>query len=409
MSQRQLATYATVAQPFTSSCYLVIDIGGGTVDISAHQVNMIPKRHIKVIHPPSGNDCGGTKVNKKFAQFLEELVGDSGFSDYISTGNEIKDASHKAYLNELINETFETQKRFFGTKCGVGGKVSIRLHYTFMETYKSRIESGIQKLDDPRIELSGTNLRIAFSKVEEFYTPVTEGILKCIADTLGNVKGKVEKFYIVGGFGGCHYLYKKITERFGDVYSYITPSGPDFAVVLGAVLFRRNPDVVESRQADATYGVRVSIPFVEGLHDEEYKWVNSKGESQCANIFSTFVERGQVVTTTEVVVRKYQPQSSDQKVMHIDIYTSPEKGVWYTTGKQPRLRGTQALAEVIKVGELIIPLRALDPEKPQGADKDKMKRDIEVTFDFSSTEIQVKGYDQLAGTEIKTVLDFLSS
>ena len=36
-------------------------------------------------------------------------------------------------------------------------------------------------------------------------------------------------------------------------------------------------------------------------------------------------------------------------------------------------------------------------------------RQVDVTFDFSHTEIQVKGYDLTSGNEVKVTLDFLSA
>ena len=68
MSQQQLAAYCDADKPYTSQCYLLVDVGGGTVDITAHTV--ATQNQIKVVQPPTGNDCGGTKVNKQFKIFL---------------------------------------------------------------------------------------------------------------------------------------------------------------------------------------------------------------------------------------------------------------------------------------------------------------------------------------------------
>ena len=71
------------------------------------------------------------------------------------------------------------------------------------------------------------------------------------------------------------------------------------------------------------------------------------------------------------------------------------------------------MADVQKIGELSIPLPKDDTEEgPQGSDKQLItdtERKVELTFDFSHTEIQVRGYDKLSNTEVKVVLDFLSS
>ena len=386
-----------------------MDIGGGTVDITAYRISSSPEEHIEVILPAIGNDCGGSMVNKNFEKFLGELVGDRTFARYIDTGDEALKVTHRAMMNELINITFERQKIIFGEKGGVGGRVSIRLPDTFMEQYHSKLVEGIRKMGDSQIELSSGDLRIAYPKMKEFFQPVVEGLLQCLTEALQSVPAEEEigTIYIVGGFGGSKYIYNTITEKFGDRYKYITPTENDFAVVHGAVLFRQNPNIVHARRADATYGVRVHIPFQEEKHKEEYKWVNEKDEVLCENIFSTFVEKGDIVPTSEVVVTEYIPAKLHQQQMHFDIYSSPEKDVWYTTGRRPT--GTD-LADVQKIGELMIPFPKEDSEEgPQGSDVTIVERTVEVTFDFSHTEIQVRGYEKISHKEIKVVLDFLSS
>ena len=347
-------------------------------------------------------------VNKKFMECLGELVDDKMFSRYIETNDKVLNATNRAILNKLINNTFEEQKRIFGEKGGKEGKVSIPLPFTFMEQYHSKLVEGIRKLKASQIELQSNNdLRITYLKMREFFQPAVDGILQCMTEMLHSLEDEIETIYIVGGFGGCQYIYNAITKEFGKKYKYITPTECDFAVVFGAVYFRQKPEVVNARRADATYGVRVNIPFQEGKHKEEYKWVNEKGEAQCENIFSTFVEKGDIIPTSEVVVMEYVPAKPHQQGIHFDIYSSPEKDVWYTTGRRPS--GTD-LADVVKIGELTIPFPKVDTENSDENTQQLItERKVEVTVDFSHTEIQVRGYDKLSNTEVKVVLDFLSS
>ena len=52
--------------------YLVIDIGGGTVDIASQY---IVGDQIEKIAPPVGNSsCGGATVNKEFSNFSKSLL-----------------------------------------------------------------------------------------------------------------------------------------------------------------------------------------------------------------------------------------------------------------------------------------------------------------------------------------------
>ena len=397
MRKQQLAPFVveSLDTPFTANCYAVIDIGGGTVDITVCQVSKIADQQIESLHHPAGNDCGGSRVNKEFEQFLGNLVDDEDFSKFINTDDEVANATNKAFLSELINEEFEKQKRLFGKKKDKTGKIAIQLPFSFMHVYGAKLQTSIQQLNDPRVQLSQTTLRLAYVKVEEFFCPIVDGLVKCISETLERVDAKIDTVYLVGGFGGSRYVYNAIKERFGAAYKYIVPMEPDFAIVRGAVLFHQKPDTVHVRRADATYGVRANIPFIEGVHDKDYKCVED-GETQCANIFSTFVEKDELLTAHEVVLMQYAPSSARQRRMHFDIYSSPETDVWYTTGRRGLNSSISAPVEVHKVGDLDIPVSVGD-------------KNIEVTFDFSHTEIQVKAFDPSTKTDMTAVLDFLSS
>ena len=166
MTLQQRALYCDAPRPFTSNNYLVVDVGGGTVDIVAYRVNTRPEPHVEVIHQPAGDAWGGTKVNSGFKKFMEKIVGDEGFSKYVKTANEGTNAEHRAHLNELIYEIFESQKTIFGNKeLDDDGKIAVQLPYTFFEEYRTQLRHNIQEMQDAHnnsVCLSGTELRITY-------------------------------------------------------------------------------------------------------------------------------------------------------------------------------------------------------------------------------------------------------
>ena len=403
-SQQQLAAYSDADKPYTSQCYLLVDVGGGTVDITAH--TLATRDQIKVVQPPTGNDWGGTKVNKQFKIFLENLVGDEEFTAFTDTGDAEDDAKNRALIGELVNETFEKQKTYFGNRVKKGNEdkqFSIRLPYEFVETYKDALEEGIQDAGDSRVRLvaHGQELRITYSKMDEFFQPVISGIIECISEALIEVEEKVETIYLVGGFGGCHYLCNAVKEELDHKYklTYVIPLEYQFAVVRGAVLFHKNPEAVHTRRVDATYGVATNIFFDAQIHDIEYKWTDDDGKEQCSNVFSTIVEKGDEVYSSQVFQKTFTPVKHRQTSVGIPLYSSLEKDVWYVTGKRPKNSRILQRAKVHPIGQFDVKMPILTGDKG---------RQVDVTFDFSRTEIQVKGYDRTSGNEVKVVLDFLS-
>ena len=340
-------------------------------------------------------------MNKEFEKFLGRLVNDKGFSMYLQSRDPVINAKHSADLNQLVNRTFEDQKVIFGRKSGVGwkpgSKVGICLPFTFLEVCKDDIDSGIRRLEDVRLKLVGQDLRIDYSLMADFFQPVVEGMLEYISQTLREMEAKVDTIFLVEGFGGSYYIYSVIAMEFRDAYSYITPAEPNFAVIRGAVLFCQN--IVHSRKVDATYGLGTSIPFDPLIHNPEYKWMNDDGEMQCSNIFSTVVERGDLVCAEELFSKVFVPPMHQQTSTTIKVYSTLEKDVWYTTDRGKASRLTTPV-KICKIGELVVQMPVLTGDK---------YRLVDVTFDFSHTEIQVKAYDHTSGNEVKVVLDFLSA
>ncbi|VDI19668.1 Hypothetical predicted protein [Mytilus galloprovincialis] len=53
--------------------FIVVDTGGGTVDISAQQV--LENSELKIVHREYGGPWGGECINKQFVHMLKELLG----------------------------------------------------------------------------------------------------------------------------------------------------------------------------------------------------------------------------------------------------------------------------------------------------------------------------------------------
>ena len=406
MTARERAMYCNVKTPFTADNYLVVDIGGGTVDIVAYRINRDPEPHMEVLHEPTGGAWGGTKVNLEFKSFLESLTGDEGFSRYLDTGSKTMISKHQAHLDEIVQETFECQKTIFGDKKLVNkGKINVNLNSSFLRMYANDMEQSVEEIqsnDEGNTKIIDSDIRITYNKLKTFYTPVVRGIIESVERVLSHVTD-VHTIYLVGGFGGCHYIYSEMKSHFGDNYKFITPRERQYAVVKGAVMLRKNPDFLKARRVDATYGVRASIQFEEGRHGEEYRNMASEMETvMCSNIFATFVERGDVVTSSHMYMMTFTPERQDQKKMCVQIYSSPERDVWYTTGRRPsHIRCSTGWADVQKIGELIIPFH--------NADSDLEAQTVDVMFDFSTAEIKVSGYHRKSQTQVRLVLDFLEA
>ena len=224
MSKKHLAPQCQVTEPFTASRYLIVNVGGETVDISVHCIAGEADKYITVIHPTIGNDYGGTRVNREFQEFLESLVQDKTFKRFLDTYDSHRYDKNQAYFNELLNETFESQNKYFGSKRFPvdGGMLSVSLLYMFWETYRSKLQGGLSTMGGSEARLVGQELRIFYNLMAKFFKPVRDGIIRCIEQTLDSVED-IETIYLVGYFGGSEYLFREIEAEFKSKNSVLFP------------------------------------------------------------------------------------------------------------------------------------------------------------------------------------------
>ena len=393
----QIASDPSTAIIKRPSDYMVIDIGGGTVDITAH---IEVEGGIVVENIPSGNAWGGTQVNEAFSKMLQGIVNDPGFSKFLDTEEQ---SQRMASLNNMFYNEFEKQKVLFG-QCKTE-EIAISLPKMVVGFYGKVLAKAVTKMSGIEYdEDMNDTLYIEKEVVErQLFGPALDGIIKCTLEAIEENEYKVNTFYLVGGFGGCKYVHEKVTAAIEEAYNskgqsctVLVPPTPQLAVATGAAMWRKNPEKIKARRSDATYGIGVSITFEDGEHDEHYKYYNKEQkEYRCNSVFSVFLEKGELVKADEVITTTLTPAYQSDKQVSVIIYSTCNLGIQYVKDKNDKLI-------VTKIGQLII-----DIPNPDNVPREK--RYIDITMDFSGTEIQAKAKYRVTGKEVKTVCDFLSA
>ena len=212
------------------------------------------------------------------------------------------------------------------------------------------------------------------------------------------IKERIKMIYLVGEFGGCQYTYSALREAIPSDVRIVVPERHTLAVSRGAVLYRHNTAIIKARRMGASYGISISTSFDAIVHDEAYAYRDpDTGEKKCRNLFSVsvFVKKGQKVRMTDQFVKTILLHSQASVDACVPFYTTTDLSLRHTKDKQGR-----DIAQ--RIGSL-----TLDCPNPDKLDSKDHK--IEVTMDFSSTEIKVQARAlYLPGKPpVKAVLDFL--
>lgn len=362
--------------------YSVIDCGGGTVDITVHEL-LDQQGTLKELHKATGGPYGSVGIDKEFLTLLDNIFGEEIMLQY-------RTKRPAGFVDLMI--AFEARKR--NASPYKDNPLNISLPFSFIDFYKKTkgysVETAIRKFNDPNIKWSSQGmLRLNQEAMLRLFQSTINAIKGQITEVLDRIP-KIAYLFLVGGFAESQVLQYAIRGSFSHRLKVVIPQGVSLAILRGAVLFGLDPGIVNIRRSRMTYGVGVLNRFVHGYHLPE-KMVVKDGVEWCTDVFDRFVLADQSVAQGDVVVRSYAPARSSQSKSVIHIFSSSSHNVRYVTDEG-----------VKKCGTLVLDLPRSTAEI-RGA-----KREIQTRMMFGETEIKVTALDVATGKCVRAEIDFLS-
>ena len=372
------AEYCDQDGSFTSSNYMVVDIGGGTVDLAVHHID--ENGQMEVLTLPQGNDCGGTRVNREFETTLNHILGEEVFS-------KLRGRKAKLQLDNVIYGEFEEEKVKFGENVDCrqfdqskgDEEMKIDLNGLLKYVEEDEVQDGLHNYNDPNIQFDDGLLFIKYSRAAEFFRPSVDAIVDCVQTNLDNLSKPIDTIYLVGGFGGCRYIYSKIKElvqnRLQQPICVLVPKQQQLAVVIGAVHLGRDPSLIKSRPVDATYGISLSLPFKSGYRKQNL-FIESNGRVMCKNLFTPCVLKGETLMFSDVFCLECTPVDHTAHSLPIDLYRTEHTDIQYTPSTPEEDDGS-----LKHIGVIRVPILGDDPLQ---------ETKLEILLDLASTEIQAQ-------------------
>ncbi|KAK3604536.1 hypothetical protein CHS0354_000358 [Potamilus streckersoni] len=349
----------------TGTKYMVLDLGGGTADITMHE--KLEGSKLKEIAKASGGPWGGTAVDAAFFKLLTDIVGNP-----VMTAFQMKEMYD--YL-DLLRE-FESTKRNLtaNSKEMLTMKLPASLQNLCNEKKKCTFKECVQKSDySNQIKLVSDKMRLDPELVRDLFRQVTDKIVDHVEKLLQKTPG-VSMILLVGGFSESGFVQDVIRSKFQDKLGLkvIVPREAGLSVLNGAVIFGWKPEIIEARVLRYTYGVKITPEFDPGKHPASKRiMVNQK--PHCADVFSAFIEVDTEVANGYRVLEVYNTLTPYQICLAIQVYLSPSKNPNFVTDPDCQLMGTL---------NVIIP----DPTEEQ--------RNVIVVFIFGDTELHAVAMEE---------------
>eukprot|EP01084_Bolivina_argentea_P154476 269282_1 len=277
--------------------YILVDAGGGTVDIATHKI--LEDGSVEEIMRPTGGKLGSCYIDDLYIKLLEEIFSEAWMDEFKKEGPlyymEIRSNFEKA--KETFYEDSESMThpvelpfefvQFLEEKCDAENttpqtmineyskSVTLReYHIIFGASYSMKVhgaendyanssykrQNEICKLEmlvwnnEEYIDMDVKIWTAMFdSKIDEIIHIVKNKLLKCL-------KTRCDYLCLVGGFTGSLYYQLRMKNEFAKEMLLIVPEKPILAVVIGAAWMGITKNYVKGRKLRHTYGIKMAFP-----------------------------------------------------------------------------------------------------------------------------------------------------
>ncbi|XP_061141486.1 heat shock 70 kDa protein 12A isoform X5 [Syngnathus typhle] len=370
------------ASPGHGDRYVVVDCGGGTVDLTVHQIRL-PEGHLKELYKASGGPYGSLGIDYEFEKLLCQIFG----QDFI---DQFKIKRPAAWVDLMI--AFESRKR--AAAPGRANPLNINLPFSFIDYYKKfrghSVEHALRKSNVDFVKWSSQGmLRMSPDAMNSLFKPTVDHIIQHLNELFEKPEVSDIKFlFLVGGFAESALLQQAVQNMLQGRSRIIIPHDVGLTILKGAVLFGLDPSIIKVRRSPLTYGVGVLNRFVEGKHPPE-KLLVKDGTRWCTDVFDTFIAADQSVALGEMVKRSYTPAKPSQQIIVIHVYCAEKEKVAFISE-----------SGVKKCGSLRLDVSGTESAAP--------RREIQTLMQFGDTEIRAVAVDVSTGRTVKASIDFLS-
>ncbi|USP80261.1 actin-like ATPase domain-containing protein [Curvularia clavata] len=353
---------------------LIVDCGGGTVDLIAYEVEEEQPFSVAECTAGSGDSCGSTALNRNFSNILRAKIRKMKLPDGSKTAG-------KVYAKCIMD--FENRIKADFRNNGQKWAVDVGIEAEFPE---AGIEEGY---------MTFTN-----EEILQCFEPVVNRILELVRNQIIAIQAQnrsLQNVLVVGGFGASEYLFQQIKLHVPPQFQskVVRPMDSVAAIVKGAVTAGITERIVTHRVARRHYLMATLQPFKEGHHPEQYRVPSLDGKDRCKYTRQIFVQKGQRVKIGEPVkVSFFRQVAPGATLMYEDILYACDDDVCPEYTKDPRIKEVVTLTSDLSRKNLEKDFERMDT--PQGTFY-RVYFDIYLTLDGSEFNAELVCQGEVMG------------
>ncbi|KAK4671727.1 hypothetical protein QC764_608200 [Podospora pseudoanserina] len=269
------------------ACFVVVDAGGGTVDLVSYRVDQdTPSFQVSLVTEMSSGRCGATRIDDYFIKrFLPRRLTPDDYRKVVEDAeSNFGSGPHVLFSRrqQAMLESFQFAKHKFA---GVG---------TEDEEFRVLLPGDLDIPDNPERGISNGNLQILPEDMEHMFQETVDGTVNLIRQQITQLEVKnlrVSAVFLSGGLSRSEYLFKKVESEIGHQYRLPVFRGQEgdksswTDVVIGAAILGLGMNCeVPPACAECPYhiGVLISQQFHEYENDEKQAYTDAIGQSMRA-------------------------------------------------------------------------------------------------------------------------------
>ncbi|KAJ3426240.1 alpha kinase/elongation factor 2 kinase [Anaeramoeba flamelloides] len=311
-----------ISERFTEPKCLIVDAGGGTVDITALKISkdLEMENQLEVLIAPKGGDFGANYVDREFQKFLVAFFAhDESFM-----------LNDKLGYQSMLVEWEQIKKNVtleFRGQAFLKHRYSIPPKLIPKNTCLEKLIANYNKKSENKIQICGEkNIFITREHLFSFFEPSIKKLishLQFLFKNYGQLKD-CNRIVMVGGYSKSRALVGSIQEAFKDHNKVVTAAkDPGRHVIMGAVRYGFQPNIIRWRRLNCTYGLKVSQIFNKKSHkkisDRKRKPQNSNF-FLIDNIFKPFVYKNERIEHSDKFNKTCAVLIERQSKLRIDIF-----------------------------------------------------------------------------------------
>ena len=429
LKQQHLSTY--------EKSYLVVDCGGGTVDIVAHKMTKEERKNVIIneLVFPTGGECGGFAINDQFEILLQKIFKMSRDA-FMKLKNNCP-----VHWNKMINDDFEASKLQVDPQQRVPLTVDVPkpIRKEISKITGKNIEDLIKSYKNRDIQWDPDDSAIVlnYPAVLRLFNPVINEIYLLIKGVLTIKHCQcITAVLMVGGFANSKVLFEDIKAKLKKHYPHIETycsSDPTFSVVKGAVLNAQLKSIMDaqlqntesaslltaqletltmqttdtkpasssvstgevtkylpffvSRKMKYTIGIETTMLFDKTVHDRSKRHFYG-GQYFCKKVFEPLVKANESVHVGFSKKKyRFRPLTEEQSYCDITIFATEKENVKYVDDADCYVKAQVVISDLPRYNT-------------------DLSREVELCVDFYETECEISAYSVTAKEIKKVTVDY---